>query len=468
MPAEQLRESVKRLIKDVEASDPRELARELFREDGELSEALIRAYPRLVSAALQAMKSFMESVESMPAEKSVGLVAHSYAQVDGGEIGATINALSRLIIRLHEQNPELFAANKTGVVSDAMKTLDFGKLRKAITYRVEEKLEFLRGDVELLGDNPVALVNLFSVVAPIVNNALGLSKTLFGILALPGEAMAYALFKIMEDIDWREFATVVNGAAGIIVTLHRGNFILGDGSLHSRGPVSRISSDFVGELDGQVIAEAIAAIGKEGEVFITSFANQALNNESLVLPLAESVISLANSIFRTTASILEKANTLPPETVGKIALAMAGDLETGKLGRALSSLASLSRKLSDENPELYGKLLRETVSAFDLNLKDILGPEALGAGANQAISSYNRWAGANPGLVAEGLDGFLGAIDARELDQAARATSAQVVKAVTRHPEVVKTVAKTVLSILYQGAKGYVMGLRVRRRAREV
>jgi hypothetical protein len=463
LTAEQMRDTVSRLVKGVNASDPQELARELFREDGEFSSALIEAVPRLVSAAAQAVKSFVESMEGMPAEKGAELVARSYAQVNGGEIGEALNALSRLVIRLHEENPELFTANKTLVVSDVMQAMDFGKLRKAITYRGGEQLGILRGEVELLGENPVALVNIFSVVAPLLNDAVQVLKTLFGILALPPEAMTYALFKILEDIDWREFAAVLNGAAALIVTLHRGSYIVGDGSLYTRGPFSRISSDLVAGLDGQVLAEALAAVGEEGEAFVTALANQLLDNASVTVPLTEAVVSLANSSFRTAAAILEKAAALPSETIGGMAQAVAEDLEIAELARALNSLAATGRRLLAENPELLTRLSREALSALEIDL----GPEALAAGLNRALSSYNVWAAKNPGLVAEGAGGFLAGIDARELDMAARSSAAQVADALSRNPEVMRVVLKAVLSIVYGGARGYVKGLRGRRKARK-
>lgn len=461
-----MRDAVSRLITGVNSSDPQELAREFFREDGEFSQALIEAAPRLVSAAVETVKAFAESVEGLPAEKSAELIALSYAQLNGGEIGEAVNALSRLVIRLHEQNPQLFPANRAGIVSDVIQTTDFGKLRKALTYRAGEQLELLRREVEILGDNPLALINLFSVVAPVINDAIGVLTALLDILALPPEAMTYALFKILEDIDWQEFATVINGTAALVVNLHRGNLIVGDGGLYSRGPLARISSDLVRGLDGQTIAEAIAAVGEEGEAFISSLANQVMDDQDLVVPLAEAAISMANSSFKAAAYVLEKASSLPPETMTKIARALAEDLEAGELGRALDSFVSLARTLYAEDPELYGRLIMDTLSAFGPEVAGAVAPQSLGAAASRALSTYNRWAGENPGLVAEGLDGFLGAIDARELERAAKTTGAQLVEAVTRHPEVMKAMMKTALSIIYGSAKGYVSGLRGRRKAR--
>jgi len=463
LTAEQMRDTVSRLVKGVNTSDPRELARELFRDDGEFSQSLIEAVPRLVSAAAQAVRLFVESMESLPAEKGAELVAGAYAQLEGGEIAEAVNAFSRLVIRLHEQNPDLVPSNRAGIVFDFMQATDFGKLRKAITYRFDDRLELIRREVELLGDNPMALINIFSVVAPVVNDALQVLKALFDILALPAEAVTYALFKIMEDLDWHDVAAIINGLAAFIVNVHRGSLILGDGSLYTRGPFLRISSDLVAGLDGQALAEAIAAVGEEGEAFSTAFVNQVLGNENLALPLTEAVVSLANSSFRTVASILEKANTLPQETMSKMVTAMVEDLEIAELARALNFLAATGRRLIAENPELLTRLSREALSALGLDL----GPEALAKGLNRALSSYNSWAAKNPGLVAEGIGGFLVGIDTRELDRAAQSSAGQVADALSRNPEVMRVALKAALSIVYGGARGYVKGLRGRRKTRK-
>jgi hypothetical protein len=459
-----MRDAVSRLITGVNSSDPQEVARELFREDGEFSQALIAAVPRLVSTAAQAVKLFVESMESLPADKGAELVASSYAQLEGEEIAEAVNAFSRLIIRLHEENPELFPETRVGIVSDFMQATDFGKLRVAATYHFGDRLDLARREVELLGDNPMALINIFSVVAPLVNDALQVLKALFDILALPAEAVTYALFKIMEDLDWKDVAAIINGLAAFIVNVHRGSLILGDGSLYTRGPLSRISSDVVSTLDGQVLAEAIAAIGEEGEALSTAFVNQALGNEDLTLPLFEAAISVANSSFRAAASILEEANNLPRETVSKMVAAMEEDLEVKEMGRALVSLAAFNRRVIAENPELIARMSRETLSALELDVS----PETLAGGLNLALASYNGWVVKNPNAVAEGLDGFLGAIDTRELEQAAKTTGGQMADALSRNPALMKSLLKAAMSVLGGSVKGYVRGLRARGKKRGV
>jgi len=454
---EQMSESITRFLQGVDSSDPKDLAKELFQEDGEFSELLVRSVPGILGAATQIVKSFAESLENMPAEKSTELLANSLSQLDGKEIGEAVNALSRLYIRLHEQDPEFYPEKKLGIASGVVEEVDFGKLRKAIIFRNQERMELLRNEVEMMGEEPMAIINMFSVVTPMINNLLEVLNAAFVTLEMPSEATAYAVFKILQDINWKQISNVVNGLAGLTVTLHRGNLILGDGSLESRMVFTRISEDFLSDLDPQAVAEAIQAVGEESEALVTSFANTALEDEELTLWMSGAMTAVANSYFTAVANILEKLNTLPPETVKKITDVIAEDFEARELGRVLNSLVVLGGRLRSENPELFGTILKNTLAAANLN--EILSPEAIGAGVNQTLVSYNKLSRENPRLVTESLDGFLAGIDARELGEAAQSTASQVVEATSRHPEVVKALIKALISMAYKSLRGYISNL---------
>ena len=190
-------------------------------------------------------------------------------------------------------------------------------------------------------------------------------------------------------------------------------------------------------------------------MFAVAFIDRILENEDLAVPLAESAVLLANSVFRTTAAALEKANGLSSQALERIAGALAEDLEAGELGRALGALVSLNRRLSGANPELHARLRSEILSSSGLDPAQAISPGALAARANRAVAFYNLWVAENPGRMAEGLDGFLGTLDIRALDRAAVTTRTQLAEVVTRHPEVMKALAKAVFSMLYVGGKGY-------------
>ncbi|MDI6830719.1 MAG: hypothetical protein QME88_05220 [Actinomycetota bacterium] len=462
LTGEELRVAAARLVEGLRAGDPAELANALFRDDGEFAAAVLEALPRLVSTAAQAVRAFAEALESLPAEKSAELMASAHARIDGAEISRAVNALSRLIIRMHEERPDLLPETRAETLSEFMQATDFGKLRKAVTYKAGERLDLLRREVEILGDNPMALINIFSVVAPVVNDALPVLVKLFEILALPAEAVTYALFKILQDIEWEDVAAIINGAAAFIVNIHRGSLILGDGSLYTRGPFQRIGSDLVSALDGQVLAEAIAALGEEAEAFAGALAGKVLENEGLALPLFESMVAVANSFFLFASSVLEKANALPREALGRMAASLAEDLEVGELGRAVTSLVDFNRKMIAENPGLVAALSRKALSALGMEVS----PEAAARGFNRALAAYNHWAGAHPDLLAERTDAFLAGLDTHELEMAARSASGQVAQALSRHPEVLKALFKTALSLVCGSARGYLRGLRGRVKAR--
>jgi hypothetical protein len=454
---EQMSESITRFLQGVGSSDPKDLAKELFQEDGEFSELLVKTIPSLISAATEIIKNFVGSLENMPAEKSTELLASSLSQVDGKEIGDTVNAVTSLVIRLHEQDPEFYPQKRLNIASGVVDEVDFGKLRKALIFRNQERMELLRSEVEMIGDDPMAIINLFSVVTPMINNTIDVLKTALETLALPSEATAYAIFKILQDIDWQELTSVINGLAGFVVTLHRGNLILGDGSLESRMVFSRISEDIVANLEPQTVAEAIQAIGEEGEALITSLSSAIMDNEELTLWMTGALTTLANSYFTAVANIMEKANTLPPDMVKRVADGIAEDLEAKELGRALSNMLVMMGRINRENPELFGTILKDALAAA--NLDEMLSPKAVGAGIDQALASYNRLSRENPRLVAESLDGFLSGIDARQLNEAAQSTASQVAEATSRHPEVMKAVFKALLSMTYKTIKVYIKNM---------
>ena len=462
---EQMSESITRFLQSVDSGDPKELAEELFREDGEFSELLVRSVPGIVGAVTQMVKSFAESLENMPAEKSTELLARSLSRVDGKEIGEAVNALSRLYIRLHEQDPEFYPQKRLSIASGMVEEVDFGKLRKALIFRNQERMELLRSEVEMMGDEPMAIINLFSVVTPMVNNLIEVLTAAFETLEMPPEATAYAVFKILQDINWNQLSNVVNGLAGLIVTIHRGNLILGDGSLESRAVFSRISEDLLSGLDPQAVAEAVQAVGAEGEAFITSFAATALENVELTSWMSGAMASVISSYLTAVANVLERFNALPPERIKKLADGIAEDFEAGELGRALNNLVIMIGRISSESPELFGAILKNTMTAA--NLDEILSTEAISTGVNQILISYNRLSRENPRMVEENLDGLLAGIDARELSEAVQTTASQVAEATSRHPEVIKAVLKALVSMAFKTVRGYIRNLRSNGRKRQ-
>ncbi|MFW6113915.1 MAG: hypothetical protein ACOC78_03220, partial [Actinomycetota bacterium] len=435
LTAGQIKESVLKLIAGVEAEDPRKLAAEIFGEDVEFSEALINAFPSLLGAGAQVIKGFAASMEGMPAERSVELLSNSVARIDGGELADAANSFLSMLIRLYEERPELLTEEKMGVVSEAAGALDFGKLRKALIYRIQASQGYLTDEVELLGNMPIAMINLFNILPPYLNRLIRVLDTVLQNLSLPPEATTYALLKIFQDLDWDEIGQAVNSASKVVNIIHRGNLVLGDGNPQSREVASRISEDLCNSLDWEGVAEALKSVGEEREVLVTSLVSTALDKEERVLPVLEALLSWINSSLRSYNNILDKAGGLSTGTMKQIGDRIENIFDARELGRLVDSLIQLSRKLASSNPELAGNLLKSVVSAVELDIGDRLGAEALGLAADRALASYMKVSREDPDRMARGLDDFLSGIDAERLEEAARSASRQLSEAVSRHPD---------------------------------
>lgn len=454
LTAEQVRDNVSRLLQGVNASDPRELAGELFREDGEFSELLLRSIPRLIAAFAEGVKDLAASLESMPEEKSAELLSQVMAQIDGKAIGEAMNAYNRLVIRLYERDPELYSSGKMSITASAMETLDFGQLRKSIMYRARDRIGFLREEIGLMEKMPIALLNLFSILAPTINDILRLLKETLEGLNLANEAMAYAVFKILKDLHWGDLAQIINGAGRLVVGLHRGNLLLGNGSMESRSVFAHIGEGLLPGIEPQVLAETIAAIGEEGEALVSAFADTAFRSEELTLWTTDSFISLANSYLRAASNVLEKAGSLPPQTIKGMAENLAQDFEVAELGRAIQALVTLGGRLGSESPGLYGSVLKKALSSIEVGGK--FKPDAIGESINSALDSYNLLMREKPLLVEETVDSFLKKIDPRRLGEAAAGTASGIAAAASRNPEMARAVFKAAFSIIRVTARDYI------------
>lgn len=462
---ERIRENFSRLLRDVNAGDPQELAQALVGDDGETSLAVLEAFPRMLEAAVRTVKALAEHLEGLPPERAVQAVDLALSRLDGGAIGEAVNSLSRLMIRLHEKDPGLLARRRLAIAAAALRAVDFGKLRKALIFRAEENLELLRGEAEALGDNPVALVNLFSVVPPVINQALKVLQKLFEVLNMPAEAMSYALFNMLEDLGWRGIAEVINGAAGVVVNLHRGNLILGEGSPYSATPFSRIGSELAAGLQGPLLAEAVAALAEEGETVVTTLVDQALRDEVMAVSLVEAAVSLANGLARTAASLFESLYLLPPETMRGIKEALARALDTEGTARAIHAFLEFGRRARQESPGLLSRIGREVASSLKAERTSLISYHNLAGRANRALQAFNRRAvaGRSAGSAASG---FLERLDYVELDRAAGNAASFLSAMLAAHPELAGIALRTFSTIIFQSIKGYLTGRWSRLRGR--
>ena len=465
MEGKRLGEEARRLLEALQDADPADLELGLLGEDGKLAEGLVLALPRAVSLLLRVIAELAERLASLPPERAEELVARAREGLRAGEVSRAVNSLSRLVINMHEAGIPLLPRSDAALAGEVIRGIDYGKLRKALIYRAEERLGVLRREVEEMGENPLALVNLFSAVAPAANRLLEVLEALLGILQLPAEAMTYALWKILEDIDWREAARVLNGAARLIVILHRGNLILGDGSPHSRGVAERIASDFLEGVDAETLAEALAALAEEGSVAVEALTLRLLERPELLGELAEAAAVAAGAAARLSAAVLGKAAALPEEQLARMAGVLREVLEEGETQRVASSMRELLGRLEDVSPGLRMVLLRETASVLGADWA--LSPSSAAERANRALAGKGKRGGAEKG--ASPLGEFLAGLDGERLEGAARRASGAIEEAMRSNPRVAIALLRPVLVLFRSAARAAAAEVwgRLRRRREE-
>ncbi len=444
MEGRKVKEEFRRLLGALRDGYPEGLEEELLGEGGELVEELILTAPRLLSVLLRMITGLAERAAALPPERMEELASRAREGLRPEDVSAAVNAVSRLIIAAREAGVALLPHSDAALAEKAMRGVDYGKLRKALIYRSEERLEVLRREVLELGENPLALVNLFSVAAPALNRLLGVLEALFGILQLPAEAMTYALWKILEDIDWRGAARVLNGAARLVVTLHRGNLILGDGAPHSREVAERIASDLLGEVEPVALAEALAALAEEGSVVAEALALRLLERPELLGELAEALAAVAGVEMRLAAAVLDKAAGLPEERLARVAAALREVLEEGEIARAAASLRGLSARLEEVSPGLRAALLGEAAAAIGVGWA--LSPSAAAERANRALAGAGRERGASQGPSY--LKEFFAGVDFSSLEEAAGRASSALEEALRSDPRLAAAVLKVMLALL--------------------
>lgn len=229
--------------------------------------ALIESYPFLVNQVVQVVKATAESLEQLPADESAEMLAEAFRGVDGKKLGEAVNAVSQLLIAVHQASPGLLAQSRVGVISDAAAAVDFGQLRVALTEHCHSCMAVLEGKVDSVVGSPLALANLLNVVPQIANDLIRITAKALGYMKLPDELLASALFTLVRDIDMREVADAVNAASGLVVALSRGDRILGGvNEPFFKKVLSEMMDEAAAGIDGDLLKEAGLALGSDLKV----------------------------------------------------------------------------------------------------------------------------------------------------------------------------------------------------------
>lgn len=228
---------------------------------------LVESYPRLMNMAVQAVKAAAESLEQLPAGESAEVLARALGGVDGRQLGEAVNAVSRLLIAVHQARPGLLAESRVGVVAGVVEVVDFGKLRVALTEQCHSSLSVLEGKLDQVAGSPLALANLLNVAPQVANDLLRIAAKALGYLKFPDEVLASALFTLLRDIDMSALADLLNGATALVVALSRGDRLLGGvNEPYFKQVLDEMVDEVAAGVDPALLQEAGQALGSDLKV----------------------------------------------------------------------------------------------------------------------------------------------------------------------------------------------------------
>lgn len=479
MKVPELRDSLLGIIRALSESDPEVLSRELLPEDPDILLETVAAVPSAVNACSRLLTRYLRLLEGLPAEKVAETAKRSLGAIDGKAIGEAVNAVSRAMIHLYRAEGGGTAEARTAIARQAIDVMDFGKLRVALEHRIQDNLRHRLALVELMGDEPVALINMFNLVPDYINSVLSLLIQVLEQLTLPPEAMSFALFKILEEIDWQDVATTLNRGFDLVCSLDRGSRILADGANQFEQVAARVGSDIGVNLDWRRASEAAGVLAENAGVAASSIASGSLASPEAAVEMTRAAVSVANASARTLGSVALMMSELPGDTVVEMAVTLEETLDTAAVSEAVESALLFAGRLHGAGTGPLDRVISDICSnvdtpgakVFALMLAGHLGtvftgapggPEAAAEIVNSIAALYCRSGGA--GLQGDGVGRFLDALDTEQIAGALGLASVRLSEAAARDPRKATSLLKSLVAPWWKFIKSYLRSLLTERR----
>lgn len=439
-------------LRDLDPGSAREAVRAFLWEDVGFSMGVLGSSPRLVNWMAEALLELGIQLNNFTRDILRDFLSRMGKEIDLETMKAIPGAYAPLLNDLLLQDREALDALLAGLgslaesvlqaVGSALKkagnTADFGKVRVGLTEHFERRRNELSGQPPLA--NPVALSNLLGVVPPLVNYLLRVLTRVLQGMKLPAEVLANAVFQLLEDIDQAEIGGLVNALSDFVITLHRGNLVLGRDEPRFKDVLRRVSRRTVDAVDGERLREALVALGGDARVVGEVVSEYLYATPESKAQVAGVMYMAINAALRATAEFLRRFAELPPEGMERMVSLYREAFQPRELARVINYNAVILNNAFQAAPDLAEETLKEVFSALDreeaaragktilLQARDALladpgvqaalQPEALAERINAALAAFNRYLRDNPGALAERVARTLGEVDGRELREA--------------------------------------------------
>ncbi|MBC7248329.1 MAG: hypothetical protein H5T73_11210 [Actinobacteria bacterium] len=485
-------------LRGADPASARELVRAFLWEDVGFSMGVLGASPKILNWLVEALielgvqlnnftkdilRDFMVRMgRDLDVERMKALPA-AYAPMLNDLLLEDREALDALIAGLGSLAESMMKA--TGATLKKIgNTADFGKVRVGLTRHFESRREELSGEPPTL--NPVVLSNLLGVVPPLTNYLLRVFTRALQGMNLPSEILASATFQLLEDIDQAELGGLVNALCDVVISLHRGNLLLGRDEPRFKQVLERVSGKLLDNVDAERFKEAAVALGEDGKVIGQVVSGYLFATPESTARVARAMSVAVNAALRATADLLRRFAELSPEAMEEVVSHYRETFDPREAARLLNTNAVILNKACAVAPELVGETVGGFMTALDREelaragkslalqaaravLADpavdaALQPEALGERINAGLAAFNRVVRENPDLVSR-VARTIGAVDGKELRRATLGFAFPLIRALARETKAGKTAVRAgagVLALL--GAGGALLALRAWRR----
>lgn len=475
------RELITLMVDELQPAALDETMDAIFRHDPSLARDLVYSLPNLMRAEARFAKEIAEYLESFVPEERSAVLKEIMGEFDGKLAAEAANSVSRAVMLIHRENPEL-ARELFPALEDFYTTTDFGKVRESVTALADYWTVLAERSVELAMENPVVIANVVGMLPPLVNGLLRVLSHALGEMNLPPEILASALFNILSALDAEELGRALTRASEQVNALHAGNLILGRDEPRFRAIFTDFLKRVLDNMDVDTAAAAAAALGEDLEVVVGVISELAMRDPELLVEATRAVMLLTNSAARMTTGMLSEACKLQPEVLARVGTEARADLDPVEVGKAIDLYAEYALIFRGANPGLNRDVYTSVLSAVNTEqmeawLKEVgedlraaalanpgirkaLEPEEVGRRLNEALVSFNRSAAGRPGAVGEYVTRLLSAVDTLEIETAVHNVSAGMIDAVFASADRVGAIVKTAASNLFRVARhvvGYVM-----------
>ena len=427
-----------------------------------------------------AMRLSSQAFEELHTEQREGEILEGEKEVDPEALGELVTSLFKWMGEAAGKDEETIRAaqqKKIEFVREAVQNTDFGKIRSAVAQRAETEYPVYESLAASLVEDPVNFSNLVSTLPPLINNMLRGTSSTVSRVDFPPEILASAVFNLMDDLETTEIAGIINGFSGLINDLHEGSQILGRNEPRFKEVLHNFVEDSVENLDETAASDAWLALMEDMEVGIEVAAEVIVDKPELLEKFFPAMIMGANANLRGFTYLLRNMEDLPAETYRELGKTWQEKADFQEIAGLVSVFASLSNRMLEENPELLAQNMTTFYEALDKEelkelgkkfmqqgyifaqkeeLLEYLNPQSTGKTINSLLASYNHMLEQNPEKVHSSLNAYLQELDPEELSRAIDNTARNLTDALASNPQLVRSLAKSLLSMMRGSFRGLV------------